>query len=94
MEKARSLPCDALIFDLEDSVAPDLKPAARAATVAALAGYGSSTRASNAAPAHRELIVRINALDTEWGHADLDAASKAGPDAVLVPKIRTAQDIA
>jgi citrate lyase subunit beta/citryl-CoA lyase len=84
LEKAKSLAADALILDLEDAVAPDAKAAARVqvcATVKA-GGYG-----------HRELIIRINALDTPWGAADLAAAASAAPDAVLVPKPGTGADI-
>jgi len=84
LEKARSLAADALILDLEDAVAPDAKAAARDQVCAAVksGGYG-----------HRELIIRINALDTPWGEADLAAAASAAPDAVLVPKPGTAADI-
>jgi citrate lyase subunit beta / citryl-CoA lyase len=77
MEKARSLPADAVILDLEDAVAPDAKAAARDLIVAALkqGGFG-----------HREVIVRINGLDTAWWLDDL-AVATAGPDAILVPKV-------
>src|SRR5579859_1870848 len=79
MEKARELPADAVIFDLEDAVAPDAKATARALIVEALkkGGFG-----------HREVLVRINGLDTAWWRDDL-AGAAAGPDAVLVPKIST-----
>ncbi|GIX13682.1 MAG: (3S)-malyl-CoA thioesterase [Paracoccaceae bacterium] len=85
LEKARSLPADALILDLEDAVAPAEKPAAREMVAAALraGGYGP-----------RELVVRINALDTEWGPADLAAACAAGADAVLLPKVNGPDDLA
>lgn len=85
LEKARSVPADALIFDLEDAVAPDEKAGARETIRAALAagGYGG-----------RERIIRINGLDTEWGAGDLEAAVAAGPDAILVPKVSSANDIA
>jgi citrate lyase subunit beta/citryl-CoA lyase len=78
IEKARTLPADALILDLEDSVAPDAKSGARDQVCAAVqdGGFGD-----------REVVVRINGLDTPWGPADLEAAAKAGPDAVLVPKV-------
>ena len=78
MEKARTLPADALILDLEDAVAPDAKETAREQVCAALreGGYG-----------RREMIVRVNALDTPWGLADLAAAAAVKPDAVLIPKI-------
>jgi citrate lyase subunit beta/citryl-CoA lyase len=82
LEKARGLPADGLIFDLEDAVAPDAKPAARDAVAAALAagGYGK-----------RELVLRVNALDTEWGADDLRAAARMPLDAVLLPKVETAE---
>ena len=85
IEKARSLPCDAVILDLEDAVAPGTKNQARAAAVEAVkdGGFG-----------RRELIIRVNGLDTPWGEADLKAAAEAGPDAILVPKIGDAGDIA
>lgn len=86
LDKARSLPADGLILDMEDSVAPDAKQLAREQIGAALAegGYG-----------HRELIVRINALSTEWGAQDIAAISRfsTAPDAVLIPKIDTASDV-
>jgi citrate lyase subunit beta/citryl-CoA lyase len=86
LDKARSLPADGLILDMEDSVAPEAKQLAREQIGAALAagGYG-----------HRELIVRINALSTEWGAGDIAAIStfSALPDAVLIPKIDTASDV-
>jgi citrate lyase subunit beta/citryl-CoA lyase len=82
LEKARELPADGLIFDLEDAVAPDAKDAARANVAAALiaGGYGS-----------RELILRVNALDTIWGHADLAIAATLPIDAVLLPKVESAE---
>ena len=78
IDKARTLPADALIFDLEDAVAPSAKEAARAGVAAALAagGYG-----------RRELVLRVNSLDTAWGEADLAAAARMPLDAVLLPKI-------
>jgi citrate lyase subunit beta/citryl-CoA lyase len=83
LEKARTLPADALILDLEDAVAPDMKEQARAQVCAAVkAGFG-----------RREVVVRINALDTAWGEHDLTAVAAAAPDAVLVPKVYTARDI-
>ena len=82
--KARELPCDVIILDLEDAVAPDAKADARAQAVAALGegGFGD-----------REVVVRVNGLDTEWGGADLSALSHSSPAAVLVPKIAAARDI-
>lgn len=84
IEKARSLACDAMILDLEDAVAPDAKPEARAQAVAAVAGGGFGGR---------ELIIRCNGLDTPWGAEDLAAAAAAGPDAILVPKVNGPDDI-
>lgn len=86
LEKARSLPADGLILDMEDAVAPDAKQLAREQIGAALqeGGYGQ-----------RELMVRINALSTEWGLDDIKAvcAYDTAPDAVLIPKISTAGDV-
>lgn len=81
LAKGRDLPADALILDLEDAVAPDAKAAGREAIAAALA--------EKAAYGHRELAVRVNGLDTEWGHADLVAMATAGADAVLLPKVES-----
>ncbi|HLZ74339.1 CoA ester lyase [Phenylobacterium sp.] len=85
IEKARTLPCDVVILDLEDSVAPEAKLAARALACEAvrLGGFGP-----------RELVVRVNGLDTPWGAEDLAAAGEAGPDAVLVPKVASPADLA
>ncbi len=84
LEKARGLEADTLILDLEDAVSPDQKEIARAQVVAALTegGYGN-----------RELVVRINGLDSPWGRDDLAAAVEAGPDAILVPKVSHGADI-
>jgi len=84
LEKAKSLPADALILDLEDAVAPEAKLEARAAVAAAVrqGGYG-----------RREVIVRVNALATEWGAADLAATAQAGADAFLFPKVDDADDV-
>lgn len=84
IEKARGLPADAVILDLEDAVAPEAKAEARAAAVAAVNAGGF------AAPT---LAVRVNALDTEWGAGDLAAIAASRADAVLVPKVATAEDI-
>ena len=84
LEKARTLPADALILDLEDAVAPEAKASARVQVAEAVKSGGYGTR---------ELVVRINALDTEWGHDDLEAAIEAGPDAILVPKPNRAADL-
>jgi citrate lyase subunit beta/citryl-CoA lyase len=80
LEKARGLPADGLIIDLEDAVAADAKEGARAIVAAALAagGYGP-----------RELVLRVNPLDTPWGHADLAAAATMPIDAVLLPKVES-----
>ena len=81
LDKARSLPADGIIFDLEDAVAPDEKLAARATLAAALAegGYGKRAR-----------LVRINGLDTAWGDDDARAAADMDCDAILVPKVESA----
>lgn len=84
LEKAEGLPADALILDLEDAVAPEEKPAARDLVYDAV-------EARRFGP--REVIIRINGLDTEWGEAELTAAAAAGPDAILVPKIDRADEI-
>jgi citrate lyase subunit beta / citryl-CoA lyase len=85
LEKARALPADALILDLEDAVAPDAKEAARSQVAEAVKGRGFGKR---------EVIVRINALATQWGEADLGAAAAARPDAILVPKVSSPDDLA
>lgn len=84
LEKAKSLPADTLLLDLEDAVAPDAKAEARAAVAAAVSGGGYGDR---------ELIIRINGLDTEWGLDDLKAAVDAGPDGILAPKVIDGGDI-
>jgi citrate lyase subunit beta/citryl-CoA lyase len=78
IDKARSLPVDGVVLDLEDAVAPEAKEGARAAAVAAVraGGFGG-----------REVFVRINGLDTPWGADDLAAVGAAAPDAILVPKV-------
>jgi citrate lyase beta subunit len=85
LEKARSLPADALILDLEDAVAPAEKVRARELVAAAVAagGYGGRT-----------LLIRINGLETAWGDEDFASACAAGPDAILLPKVETGADIA
>jgi citrate lyase subunit beta / citryl-CoA lyase len=85
LEKARTLPCDAVVLDLEDSVAPDAKDAAREEVRRAL-GVGNFGR--------REVVVRCNGLDTPWGEADLQALCTCAPDAVLVPKVADPGDLA
>ena len=82
--KARELPTDVVILDLEDAVAPEAKDDARAAAIAAVheGGWG-----------RRELIIRVNSFDSPWGAADLAAVAAAGPDAVLVPKVSSPDDL-
>ncbi len=84
LEKGKSLPTDAIIFDLEDAVAPDMKDMARDQVASAVqaGGYGQ-----------RELIIRVNGLDTPWFEADLKAAASAKPNAILVPKVSSGEDI-
>jgi citrate lyase subunit beta/citryl-CoA lyase len=84
LEKAKGLPADALILDLEDAVAPDAKPEARERVCAAVAdgGYG-----------RRELTIRANGIGTPWHEDDLRAAAQAGPDAVVVPKVNSAANV-
>ena len=84
LEKAKTLPADALILDLEDAVAPDAKAIAREnACAAARSGeYG-----------RRELAIRVNGIGTQWHDADLAAAAAAGPDAVVVPKVGSAEEV-
>jgi citrate lyase subunit beta/citryl-CoA lyase len=84
LEKAKSIPCDGLILDLEDAVAPDAKPSARDAACAA---------ASSGEYGGRELVIRINGADTEWHADDMAAACAAGPDAILVPKVNSADAV-
>ena len=84
LEKAKTLAADALILDLEDAVAPDQKAVARAQVCAAAAAGGFG---------RRQVVIRINALDTPWGADDLAAAAKASPDAVLLPKPNDGRDI-
>ena len=84
LDKARSLACDVILFDLEDAVAPDAKVAARETLRDALAegGYGPRLR-----------LVRINGLDTEWGQGDARAAAAMTCDGVLVPKVSSPADL-
>ncbi|WP_269471498.1 HpcH/HpaI aldolase/citrate lyase family protein [Acidipropionibacterium jensenii] len=84
LEKAKTLPCDAIIIDLEDAVAPAAKPEARdrAAQVVSSRPYGS-----------REVVIRINGMDTPWYREDLVAAVAAGPDAIAVPKVGSADQV-
>ncbi len=84
LEKAATLPADALILDLEDAVAPDAKELARTQVCAAVKDrrFGK-----------REIVIRINGLETDWGHDDMAAAVEAGPDAILVPKVNDLVDV-
>ena len=84
IDKARTLPVDSVILDLEDAVAPDAKAQARDQVVAAVkaGGFGS-----------REVMIRINGLDTPWSTDDLAAAAGAGPDAIVVPKVSTVEQL-
>ena len=85
LEKAKTIPCDAIIFDTEDSVSPDMKAVAREKVAAAVRSgeYGS-----------RELTIRINGLETAWWRDDLESAADAAPAAVVVPKVNSADDVA
>ena len=84
LDKARTLACDAIIFDLEDAVTPEEKVSARETLAVALAegGYGA-----------RYKVIRINGLDTEWGADDARAAAKMGADAILLPKVGSPADL-
>lgn len=84
LDKARQLPTDAIIFDLEDAVSVEEKSAARETLAAELAngGYGARLK-----------IIRINGLDTQWGRDDLQAASAMQPDAILLPKVSAPADL-
>jgi citrate lyase subunit beta / citryl-CoA lyase len=84
LEKARNLPADALILDLEDSVAPDAKALARDQIAAAIAAKGFG---------RREILIRVNSLDTPWWATDVAMAGRAAPDGILVPKISTVADL-
>ncbi len=80
LEKAKTLAADGVILDLEDSVAPDAKEAARAQVAAAVKAGGFG---------RREVFIRVNGVDTPWHADDLAAAAQAAPDAILVPKVST-----
>jgi citrate lyase subunit beta/citryl-CoA lyase len=84
LEKAKTLPADGVILDLEDAVAPDAKAAARDQVVAAVkaGGFGA-----------REVFIRTNGFDTPWFSDDLTAAAAAAPDAILIPKISTSEQL-
>lgn len=83
IDKARTLPCDVAVLDLEDAVAPEMKTAARVAAVEAVRTGGFRPR----------LAVRINALDTPWGRDDLDALQDSGVGIIVAPKVETAGDV-
>ena len=84
LDKARGLACDAIIFDLEDAVTPEEKPAARTTLAEALktGGYGNRLK-----------VIRINGLDTPWGADDAAAAALMGADAILLPKVGSPADL-
>ena len=84
VDKARVLPCDAVALDLEDAVAPDIKPEARVALVEELTAGGFG---------HRRMVARINPLASAWGHDDLAALAAAPLDAILAPKVDDAADV-
>src|SRR5207344_193250 len=84
LDKAKTLPVDGVILDLEDSVAPEAKETARQQVVDAVkaGGFGG-----------REVFIRVNGIDTPWHADDLNAAAHAAPDAILVPKVSQVQQI-
>ena len=84
LEKAKTIPAEALIFDLEDAVAPDAKDdaRARACAIAKAGGYGG-----------REITIRANGIGTAWHEADLKAIAEAGPDGIVIPKINSADEV-
>lgn len=84
LQKAKTIPADGLILDLEDATAPDVKVKAREQVCQAIkdGGYGM-----------RELIIRVNALSTQWGYQDIVAASRSGCNAILLPKVESADAI-
>ena len=84
IEKARELACDVVILDLEDAVAPEAKALARDQAAAAVRAGGFG---------RREVVIRVNGLDTPWGLEDLAAAIDARPDAILAPKVSSGHDV-
>jgi citrate lyase subunit beta/citryl-CoA lyase len=84
LEKARNLPADGIILDLEDSVAPDFKASARDQIAAAIAAGGFGKR---------EVLIRTNSLDTPWWSDDIAMAAKARPDGIVVPKVSSVEDL-
>lgn len=85
LEKAKTLPTDAIIFDTEDSVSPDMKEVARDKVAAAV---------NSGAYGKRELTIRVNSIETEWHEADVRSAAAAGPSGIVVPKVNSAADVA
>lgn len=85
LEKAKTLPTDAIIFDTEDSVSPDMKEVAREKVAAAV---------NSGAYGKRELTIRVNSIETEWHEADVRSAAAAGPSGIVVPKVNSAADVA
>jgi citrate lyase subunit beta / citryl-CoA lyase len=85
LEKAKALPTDAIIFDTEDSVSPDMKATAREKVAAA---------ATSGEYGQRELTIRVNSIETEWFSDDVRSAAQAGPSGIVVPKVNTAGDVA
>jgi citrate lyase subunit beta/citryl-CoA lyase len=84
LSKAKTIPADVLVLDLEDAVSPDAKEAARTLVADAVAGRGYG---------QREILVRINALDTPWAAGDIAAVVPSRPDGILVPKVSRSEDI-
>src|SRR6185437_488656 len=84
LEKARNLPADGLILDLEDSVAADAKALARDQIAQAIAAKGFGKR---------EILIRVNSIDTPWWTDDVAMAGKARPDGILVPKVSSREEI-
>jgi citrate lyase subunit beta/citryl-CoA lyase len=84
LDKAKTLPVDAVILDLEDAVAPDAKEIARRQVVAAVKAGGFG---------HREVVIRVNGFDSPWMSEDVDAAVAARPDAILVPKLQSTEQL-
>ena len=84
LEKAKTIDCDVVIFDLEDAVSPDSKGSARSQVMQAVSdgGYG-----------HRELVVRVNSLNSDWGHADIEAFAQADISAMLFPKVESVHQL-
>lgn len=84
LAKSRTLPCDGIILDLEDSIAPEAKGTARDAVVSALAEGGFAAR---------EVLVRVNARGTEWHVADLAALARSGADGLVLPKVERPEEV-